>query len=109
MEVLTQNATRRSTRIRVQIPVSVTSLDRMRPFADKCMALIVSAQGCGFQTSQAMLPETPEEGDNNLKLIAIFGMSQHLRLAVARRFKVPVRDSYGMTEIGSGLYVPMDA
>ncbi|MGA2347873.1 MAG: hypothetical protein ABSF93_17820 [Candidatus Sulfotelmatobacter sp.] len=59
MEVLTQNATRRSTRIRVQIPVSVTSLDRMRPFADKCMALIVSAQGCGFQTSQAMLPETP--------------------------------------------------
>jgi hypothetical protein len=59
MEVLTQNATRRSTRIRVQIPISVTSLDRMRPFADKCMALIVSAQGCGFQTSQAMLPETP--------------------------------------------------
>jgi hypothetical protein len=59
MEVLTQNATRRSTRIRVQIPVSVTSLDRMRPFAEKCMALIVSAQGCGFQTSQAMLAETP--------------------------------------------------
>ena len=57
----------------------------------------------------AMLPETPEEGDNSLKLIAIFGMSQPLRVAVARRFKVPVRDSYGMTEIGSGLYVPMDA
>jgi acyl-coenzyme A synthetase/AMP-(fatty) acid ligase len=57
----------------------------------------------------AMLPETPEEGDNNLKLIAIFGLSQPLRSAVAHRFKVPVRDSYGMTEIGSGLYVPMDA
>jgi len=59
MEILTQNATRRSTRIRVQIPVSVTSLDRMRPFAEKCMALIVSAQGCGFQTSQALQAETP--------------------------------------------------
>jgi hypothetical protein len=59
MEILTQNATRRSTRIRVQIPISVTSLDRKRPFAEKCMALIVSAQGCGFQTSQTMLPETP--------------------------------------------------
>lgn len=59
MEVLTQNATRRSTRIRVQIPISVTSLDRMRPFAEKCMALIVSAQGCGFQTSQALQAETP--------------------------------------------------
>lgn len=59
MEILTQNATRRSTRIRVEIPVSVTSLDRMRPFADKCMVLIVSAQGCGFRTAQALQPETP--------------------------------------------------
>ncbi len=59
MEILTQNATRRSTRIRVQIPVSVTSLDRMRPFADKCEVLIVSAQGCGFRTSRALQMETP--------------------------------------------------
>jgi hypothetical protein len=59
MEVLTQNAIRRSTRIRVQIPVSVTSLDRMRPFADNCDVLIVSAQGCGFRTSQALQMETP--------------------------------------------------
>ena len=59
MEILTQNTTRRSTRIRVEIPVSVTSLDRMRPFADKCVVLIVSAQGCGFRTSQALQPETP--------------------------------------------------
>ena len=56
-----------------------------------------------------MLPETPADGDNSLKLIAIFGMSQPLRASVARRFKVPVRDSYGMTEIGSGLYVPLEA
>lgn len=59
MEVLTPKATRRSTRIRVEIPVTVTSLDRMRPFADKCMVLVVSAQGCGFQTSQALQLETP--------------------------------------------------
>ena len=56
-----------------------------------------------------MLPETPEDGHNNLKLLAIFGMSQPLRASVARRFKAPVRDSYGMTEIGSGLYVPLQA
>jgi hypothetical protein len=59
MEILTQNATRRSTRIRVEIPVSVTSLDRMRPFAEKSLVLIVSAQGCGFRTSQALQMETP--------------------------------------------------
>ena len=59
MEILTAKATRRSTRIRVEIPVSVTSMDRKRPFADKCMVLIVSAQGCGFRSSRALQMETP--------------------------------------------------
>jgi len=59
MEVLTPKTTRRSTRIRVEIPVTVTSLDRMRPFADKCMVLVVSAQGCGFRCAQSLQLETP--------------------------------------------------
>jgi hypothetical protein len=59
MEVLTPKATRRSTRLRVEIPVSVISLDRQRPFGDQCMVLIVSAQGCGFRSSEALEIETP--------------------------------------------------
>ncbi len=59
MEILTPKAARRSTRIRVEIPVSVTSLDRRRPFAEKCIVLIVSAQGCGFRSSRALQMETP--------------------------------------------------
>src|SRR5450755_1143876 len=59
MEVFTPKATRRSTRLRVEIPVSVTSLDRMRPFVEKCLVLIVSAQGCGFRSSRALQTETP--------------------------------------------------
>ena len=59
MEVHTPKATRRSTRLRVEIPVSVTSLDRMRPFAERCMVLVVSAQGCGFRSSRALQLETP--------------------------------------------------
>lgn len=59
MDVQTAKAVRRSTRIRVEIPVSVISLDRMRPFAEKCMVLIVSAQGCGFRSSCALQLETP--------------------------------------------------
>lgn len=59
MEILTPKAVRRSTRVRVEIPVSVTSLDRTRPFADKCMVLVVSAQGCGFQSSRGLQIETP--------------------------------------------------
>jgi hypothetical protein len=59
MEILTSKATRRSTRIRVEIPASVISLDRKRPFGEKCMVLIVSAQGCGFRSSEALPLETP--------------------------------------------------
>jgi len=59
MEVLTAKAIRRSTRLRVEIPVSVTSLDRMRPFAEQCVLLVVSAQGCGFRSSRALQIETP--------------------------------------------------
>jgi hypothetical protein len=59
MEVLATKAVRRSTRIRVEIPVSVISLDRMRPFGEKCTLLVVSAQGCGFRASEELQVETP--------------------------------------------------
>jgi hypothetical protein len=59
MEILTPRATRRSTRLRVQIPVTLTSMDRRHPFAAQCVVLVVSPQGCGFRTSQALPLETP--------------------------------------------------
>jgi hypothetical protein len=59
MEVLTPKATRRSTRLRVEIPMTVVSMDRTRPFAEKCVAVVVSAQGCGFRSSRALPIETP--------------------------------------------------
>jgi hypothetical protein len=59
MEVLTPKATRRSTRLRVEIPVTVTSLDRHRPFSEECLVLVVSAQGCGFRSPRPLQIETP--------------------------------------------------
>src|SRR5579864_5289082 len=59
MEVLTAKPVRRSTRVRVEIPVSVISLDRKRPFGDRCLLLIVSAQGCGFRSSEELQVGTP--------------------------------------------------
>jgi hypothetical protein len=59
MEILTPKTTRRSTRVRVEIPVTVTSMDRRHPFAAACVALVVSPQGCGFQASRALPLETP--------------------------------------------------
>ncbi|HXM68383.1 MAG TPA: hypothetical protein VN911_16760 [Candidatus Acidoferrum sp.] len=37
----------------------VTSMDRRHPFSEECVALVVSPQGCGFRTSQALPLETP--------------------------------------------------
>jgi hypothetical protein len=37
----------------------VTSLDRVNPFAEKCVALVVNAQGCGLRSSRALTIETP--------------------------------------------------
>jgi hypothetical protein len=59
MEILTSRAARRSTRLRVEIPVTVNSLDRKHPFSARCVALVVSPQGCGFRASQALPLETP--------------------------------------------------
>lgn len=59
MEVLTPKTMRRSTRLRVEILVQVTSLDRMRPFAERCTILVVSAQGCGLRSTRPLQLETP--------------------------------------------------
>ena len=59
MGVLTPKSTRRSTRLRVEIEVSVMSLDRKSSFNEKCVVLVVSAQGCGFRSAQALQLETP--------------------------------------------------
>ena len=59
MEIVTSKATRRSTRVRVEIPVSVISLDRRRPFGERCTLLVVSATGCGFRSSEQLQTETP--------------------------------------------------
>src|SRR5580693_3081286 len=59
MEILTPKATRQSTRLRVRILLTVTSLDRVHPCSPKCVALVVSAQGCGLSAPQALPLETP--------------------------------------------------
>jgi hypothetical protein len=59
MEIHTPKTIRRGTRLRVEIPMIVTSMDRCHPFSAECIAIVVSSQGCGFRTSQALPLETP--------------------------------------------------
>jgi hypothetical protein len=59
MDVLTPKSVRRSTRLRVEIPLTLTSMDRRHPLSAECVALVVSPQGCGVRSSQALPLETP--------------------------------------------------
>jgi len=59
MEIVTPKTTRRSTRLRVQIPLVVTSMDRRHPLSAQCVALVVSPQGCGIRASHALPIKTP--------------------------------------------------
>jgi hypothetical protein len=59
MEVFTPKSTRRSTRLRVEIPVILTSMDRRHPVSAECTALVVSPQGCGLRATQGLPLETP--------------------------------------------------
>jgi hypothetical protein len=43
----------------VEIPLTVTSMDRRHQFSAACVALVVSVQGCGLRASQALPIETP--------------------------------------------------
>jgi len=56
METKTYEAARRSTRIRAQIPLRVTSLEGTSPLSEQCHTLIVNTQGCGVRLSQPMEP-----------------------------------------------------
>jgi hypothetical protein len=59
MDVFTPKTARRGTRLRVEFPITVTSMDRRYPFAEKCIALVVSPHGCGFRSSRPLPLETP--------------------------------------------------
>jgi hypothetical protein len=44
----TQHAIRRSTRLPLEVPVVVTSLDGAQPFSEPCLTTLVNAHGCGL-------------------------------------------------------------
>ena len=49
---------RRSTRVRAQIPLRVTSLETASPFSETGHTLVVNTQGCGVRLSRPLKPGT---------------------------------------------------
>jgi hypothetical protein len=50
----TQHAIRRSTRLPLEVPVLVTSLDAAVPFSEQCNTTLVNAHGCGLIVPRAL-------------------------------------------------------
>lgn len=56
----------------------------------------------------AKLPDTPRFRQTNLLWLTTYGLSKDLHEGLESRFGVPVREIYGMTEIGAGMFMPLE-
>lgn len=82
-----------------------------RPSASRFMHW-VRAEGveyCIFPEVVLKQPETPQDAGTALKRVSIFGWGRDRHIAMERRFGCVARESFGMTEIGSGLTTPPEA
>jgi crotonobetaine/carnitine-CoA ligase len=64
---------------------------------------------CIFPQIVLKQPERPDDAETPLKRVSIFGLRPDMHAALERRFGCIARESFGMTEIGSGLMTPPEA
>jgi len=53
-------------------------------------------------------PETPLDRKHRLRFVFVGGMPPDMHRPFEERFRVAAREAYGMTEIGIGMFVPME-
>jgi acyl-CoA synthetase (AMP-forming)/AMP-acid ligase II len=54
-------------------------------------------------------PPSPDDGENQIRRVNIYGMRKEIHAAVEKRFNVNAREAFGMTELGSATYMPLEA
>ncbi|QCI63965.1 class I adenylate-forming enzyme family protein [Phreatobacter stygius] len=64
---------------------------------------------CLFPEIVFKQPETPDDGKTELRRANIYGHRKEINAALRRRFNAPAMEAFGMTEVGPGLYMPLDA
>ena len=64
---------------------------------------------CLFPELALKQPLSPDDGNNALIRMNIYGIKPDRHAEIERRFKVVAREAYGMTEMGSVMYMPMEA
>lgn len=64
---------------------------------------------CLFPEIVYQQPPNPLDGDNSLKRVSIFGFDKERHADLERRYGTIARESFGMTEVGSALFLPREA
>lgn len=54
-------------------------------------------------------PPAPTDRDNAIIRVNVYGLSKDAHVALEERFDFCAREAFGMTEIGSGMFVPIEA
>ena len=64
---------------------------------------------CLFPELALKQPVSPHDGDNALIRMNIYGIKPDRHAEIEKRFNVIAREAYGMTEMGSVMFMPMEA
>ncbi|MBL8705301.1 MAG: acyl--CoA ligase [Rhodospirillales bacterium] len=64
---------------------------------------------CLFPGAAFKQPPHPLDRQNEITRVSIYGFSKHSQAALEERFDFVAREAFGMTEIGAGLSVPLEA
>ena len=54
-------------------------------------------------------PPSPRDRDNEVIRVNVYGLNRTIHAALEERFGFVVREAFGMTEVGSGLFMPIEA
>lgn len=64
---------------------------------------------CLFPELALKQPASPQDADNALVRMNIYGIRREHHAEIERRFDAVAREAYGMTEMGNVLFMPMEA
>ena len=53
-------------------------------------------------------PPSPYDGDDEIRRVNVYGLRKEIHAAVEQRFNVNAREAFGMTELGSATYMPLE-
>ncbi|MBL8384516.1 MAG: acyl--CoA ligase [Burkholderiales bacterium] len=53
-------------------------------------------------------PPAATDGDNEIRRVNVYGLRKEIHAAVEKRFNVNAREAFGMTELGSATFMPLE-